>query len=84
MAPKDKPIITQGHTSTIDNMTKLCVLGKYWDDVITRGLPDVWLRRGEFKASEVSQKKYKLGLGELYEQEYLKKSMILDAEDKEK
>ena len=64
---KAKTIITQEHTSTIDNMTKLCVLGEYWDDVIPRALPDVGSRRGEDEAPDVSQEKSKLGSGELYE-----------------
>ena len=61
-------------------MIKLGVLGEDWYDVICRALPDVGSRRGEDETLEVSQDKSKLGLGELYEQEYLKKVMILDVE----
>ena len=63
---KAKPIITQEHTSTVENMIKLLVLGEYWDDVISRALPDVGSRRGEDEALEVSQEKLKLDLGEIY------------------
>ena len=42
------------------------------------------MRRGEAEAPEVSQEKSKLGLGELYEQKYLNKAMILDIEANEK
>ena len=48
---KENPIITQEHTSTIDNNIKLRVLGEYWDNVIPRALPEVGSRRGEDKAS---------------------------------
>ena len=65
-------------------MIKLCVLGEDWDDVIPRALPDVRLMKGEEAAQEVSQEKSKLLLGELYEQEYLKKATILDIEAEEK
>ena len=65
-------------------MIKLCVLGEYLDDVILRTLPDVGSRRGEDKALEVNKEKSKLGLGESYEQEYLKKVMILNIKAKEK
>ena len=47
--------------STIDNMIKLRVLGEDWDDVIPRALPDVWSRKGEEKALEVSQEIFSLG-----------------------
>ena len=33
-ASKSKPIINQEHTSIIENMIKLRVLGEYWDDII--------------------------------------------------
>ena len=83
-ASKAKPIITQENTSTIENTIKIRVLGEDWDDIIPRALPDVGSRRGEDKDPEVSKEKSKLGLGELYEQEYLKKVMILDVEAEEK
>ena len=65
-------------------MVKIRVLGEYWDDVIPCAIPDVRSRRGEDTALDVSQEKSKLGLGELYEQEYIKKAMILDVEAEEK
>ena len=83
-ASKSNPIITQEHTSTIENIIKLRVLGEYWDDFISRALPDVGSRRGEDEAPEISQEKSELGLGELYKREYLKNSMRLDVEAEEK
>ena len=65
-------------------MIKLRVLGEDWDNVIPRALTDVGSRRGEDKTPEASQDKSKLGLGELYEQKYLKKAMRLDVEAEEK
>ena len=49
-ASKANPIVTQEHTSTIENMIKLRVLGEDWDDVILRALPGVGSRRGEDEA----------------------------------
>ena len=43
---KANPIITQEHTSTIENMIKLRVLGEDWDDFIPRALPNLWLSMG--------------------------------------
>ena len=80
LASKAKTIINQEHTSTIENMIKLRVLGEYWDDIIPCALPDVESRRGEDEAQEISKEKSKLGVGELYELEYLKKAMILEVE----
>ena len=68
LASKAEPIINQEHTSTIENMIKLSVLVKDWDDVIPREIPDLWLRKWEDKALEIGQEKLKLGLGEFNEQ----------------
>ena len=65
-------------------MIKLRVLGEYWDDVIPCALTDVRSRRGEDKSLEFNKEKSKLGLGESYEQEYLKKVMRLNIKAKEK
>ena len=46
LASKATPIINQEHTSTIDNMIKLRVLGEDWDGFTPRALPDVGSRRG--------------------------------------
>ena len=70
LAYKAKPVITQKHTSTIENMIKIRVLGDDWGNVIPRTLPDIGLKMGDDEAPEVSQEKSKLFLGELYEQEY--------------
>ena len=54
---KAKPILTREHTSTIENMIKLSVLGEDWDDVTPRALPDVGSRRGEVEVPDVIQEK---------------------------
>ena len=84
LASKVKAIITQERMSNIENMIKLRVLGEDWKYIIPRALPGVGSRKGEDEAPEVSQEKSKSGLGELYEQEYLKKAMRLDVETEEK
>ena len=57
LASKAEPIINQEHTSTIENMIKLSVLGEDWDNVTPRTLTDVGPMRGEDEAPEVSNKK---------------------------
>ena len=52
---KAKPIITQEHTSTIENMIRLCLLGEDWDNIIPCALSDVGSGRGEDEALKVSQ-----------------------------
>ena len=54
-ASKANPIITQEHTSTIENIIKLIVLGENWYNVIPRALPVVGSRKGEDDALGVSQ-----------------------------
>ena len=83
-ASKSKPVITQEHTSTVENMIKLRVLGEDWDGFTPRALPDVGSRRGGYEEPEVSKEKYKLVLGQLYKREYLKKAMRLDIETEER
>ena len=73
LASKAKRIINQEHTSTIENMIKIRVLREDWGDIIPRALPDVGSGIREDDTREVSQEKSKLGLGKLYEQEYLEK-----------
>jgi U3 small nucleolar RNA-associated protein MPP10 len=68
----------------LEEVIKRRILDEDWDDVIPRELPDVaWnMKRGELP--EVSQEKSKLGLGELYEREYLKKAVGYDVGAAEK
>jgi U3 small nucleolar RNA-associated protein MPP10 len=68
----------------LEETIKKRILNEDWDDVIPRELPDVgWeSKRGELP--EVSQEKSKLGLGELYEREYLKKAVGYDVTAAEK
>jgi len=83
-ATKTAPILTVEHTMNLEDVIKRRILNEDWDDVIPRELPDVgWhLKKGELP--EVSQEKSKLGLGELYEREYLKKAVGYDVEAAEK
>ena len=49
-ASESKPVITQEHNCTIENVIELCVLGEDWGDAIPHGLPDVGSSRGEDEA----------------------------------
>mmetsp|Transcript_30818 Transcript_30818/g.65123 ORF Transcript_30818/g.65123 Transcript_30818/m.65123 type:complete len:970 (-) Transcript_30818:73-2982(-) len=83
VAFKPPPILTAEHTASIDEMIKKRILDEDWDDVVPRELPDIGIKRGG-DAPEVSQEKSKLGLGELYEREYLKKATGYDRDADEK
>mmetsp|Transcript_12395 Transcript_12395/g.24584 ORF Transcript_12395/g.24584 Transcript_12395/m.24584 type:complete len:666 (+) Transcript_12395:131-2128(+) len=77
------PDITVEHTESLEDMIKRRILAEDWDDVVPRELPTIDSReRGT--AAEVSQEKSKLGLGELYERDYLKKAVGYDVEASEK
>ena len=84
VAAKLAPIITVEHTENLEEMIKKRILNEDWDDVIPRELPDVGWHKKKGEIPEVSQEKSKLGLGELYEREYLKKVAGYDVEKKEK
>jgi U3 small nucleolar RNA-associated protein MPP10 len=84
-ATKAAPVITVEHSLSIEDIVKKRILVEDWDNVVPRELPDVgWnMKRGE--VPEVSQEKSKLGLGELYEREYLIRASGYDktADEKE-
>ena len=83
VAFKPPPILTPQHAANIEEMIKKRIVDEDWDDVVLRELPDIGGRkRGE--APDVSQEKSKLGLGELYEREYLKKTAGFDRDAHEK
>lgn len=84
VATKMSPTITVEHTADLEETIKKRVLAEDWDDVVPRELPDVgwYTKKGELP--EVSQEKAKLGLGELYEREYLKKAIGYDVDAAEK
>ncbi|KAL3915006.1 MAG: hypothetical protein SGILL_005847 [Bacillariaceae sp.] len=84
MASKQAPIITVEHTMNLEDVIKKRVLAEDWDDVVPRELPDIGWDRKRGEAPEVSQEKSKLGLGELYEREYLKKAVGYDKDAAEK
>ena len=85
VAFKPPPILTAEHTADIETMIKKRILDEDWDDVVPRELPDIGAKRGGAgDAPEVSQEKSKLGLGELYEREYLKKTAGFDRDAHEK
>jgi U3 small nucleolar RNA-associated protein MPP10 len=73
VATKMAPIITVEHTENIEEMIKKRIIDEDWDDVVPRELPDIGFGKRKGELPEVSQEKSKLGLGELYEREYLKK-----------
>lgn len=83
-ASKTAPIITVEHTADLEDVIKQRILSEDWDDVIPRELPDVGWHKKRGELPEVSQEKSKLGLGELYEREYLKKAVGYDKDAVEK
>ena len=84
VAFKPPPIITAGHTADIEEIIKKRIIEEDWDDVVPRELPDIGASKRGGDAPEVSQEKSKLGLGELYEREYLKKTTGFDRDAHEK
>jgi len=84
MASKQAPIITVEHTTNLEEIIKRRILAEDWDDVVPRELPDVGWHKKRGELPEVSQEKSKLGLGELYEREYLKKAVGYDKDVEEK
>jgi U3 small nucleolar RNA-associated protein MPP10 len=83
-ASKTAPMITVEHTENLEDIIKQRILSEDWDDVVPRELPDVGWHKKRGEAPEVSQEKSKLGLGELYEREYLKKAVGYDVDAVEK
>ena len=84
VAFKPPPILTAEHTTDIEEMIKRRVIDEDYDDVVPRELPDIGAHKRGGDAPEVSQEKSKLGLGELYEREYLKKTTGFDRSAHEK
>ena len=84
VATKLAPIINVEHTANIEEVIKRRILAEDWDDVVPRELPDVAWNKKRGELPEVSQEKSKLGLGELYEREYLKKAVGYDVDTVEK
>ncbi|CAB9516194.1 nucleolar ribonucleoprotein protein MPP10 [Seminavis robusta] len=83
-ASKVAPVITEEHTANLEDVIKQRIMAEDWDDIIPRELPDVAWNKKRGELPEVSQEKAKLGLGELYEREYLKKAVGYDADAAEK
>jgi hypothetical protein len=84
VATKMAPVITVEHTASIEEIIKKRIINEDWDDVVPRELPDVAWKKNRGELPEVSQEKSKLGLGELYEREYLKKAVGYDVDTAEK
>ena len=83
-ATKMAPMITAERTADLETVLKTRILAEDWDDVVPRELPDVGWHKKRGELPEVSQEKSKLGLGELYEREYLKKATGYDVDAVEK
>jgi U3 small nucleolar RNA-associated protein MPP10 len=84
VASKQAPNITVEHTMNLEDIIKQRVNAEDWDDLVPRELPDVGWHKNRGELPEVSQEKSKLGLGELYEREYLKKAVGYDVDATEK
>ena len=83
-ASKDAPVMTIVETEALEEVIKKRILNEDWDDVVPRELPDLAWHQKRGELPEVSQEKSKLGLGELYEREYLKKVVGYDVEAEQK
>jgi len=84
MASKIAPTITIEHTNNLEDIIQARILAEDWDDVVPRELPDIFKNKRSNDLEDVSQEKSKLGLGELYEREFLKKAMGYDKDKVEK
>jgi U3 small nucleolar RNA-associated protein MPP10 len=83
VASKQAPVITVEHTADLEEVIKKRIIAEDWDDVVPRELPDIGWHKKRGELPEVSQEKSKLGLGELYEREYLKKAVGYDKDAEE-
>jgi len=84
MASKQAPVISIEYTVDLEEVIKRRILAEDWDDVVPRELPDIGWNKKRGETPEVSQEKSILGLGELYEREYLKKAVGFDKDAMEK
>ena len=70
------PVITEETTASIETIIKQRILDQAWDDVERKIKPKE--EAFEFKKRiTLDQEKSKLSLGEIYEQEYLKKMQVI-------
>ncbi|CAN0390344.1 unnamed protein product [Ectocarpus sp. 12 AP-2014] len=80
-ATRVAPPPTAEHAMTLLDMIKKRCLDGNWDDVTPRDLQGPTVRK---EAPHLSQDKSKEGLGELYEKEFLKKTMGVTEDDPQK
>ncbi|CAN0513326.1 unnamed protein product, partial [Ectocarpus sp. 12 AP-2014] len=80
-ATRVAPPPTAEHAITLLDMIKKRCLDGNWDDVTPRDLQGPTVRK---EAPHLSQDKSKEGLGELYEKEFLKKTMGVTEDDPQK
>ena len=81
---KIAPQLTSESSINIEELIKGRILKEEWDDVLPKEVPTVRKPKGSADEVQVSQEQSKLGLGELYEREYLKKATGYDVEAVEK
>lgn len=77
-ARRPAPEIAVARTESLEEMIKQRIMNEQWDDVVPQ-LPPKPLNAAE--APGLSQERSKVGLGELYEQEYLHKALGVPKED---
>lgn len=74
------PLITTESNLSLEEMIKKRILEESWDDVVRMKVE----QKKERELAEVSQEKSKLGLGEIYEKEYMEKSGKWDPDEETK
>lgn len=82
-ATKTAPVVTVEKTEELEDMIKRRISEQSWDDVVRKreqDLEDLAPKR----LPELDHEKSKVGLGDLYEQEYLKQIGAVEEEDKAK
>ena len=76
-ATRSAPEITIESTAALEDVIKQRIRDEAWDDVERKVTEQV----AKKELAEVSQEKSKLGLGEIYEKEYMQKAMGVEADD---
>lgn len=75
VATRGAPEVTVESTTALEDTIKQRILDEAFDDVEPRDAPSATTVVSQNKAPEVSQERSKKGLGELYEEDFLRDAM---------